>query len=453
MEDLVREEIMNLDASKATPIGDNSVDILKSTVDIHLPFITNSINLSIEKGCFPEELKFAEVNPIFKKKDDLDREKYRPVSVLPHVSNVFERIMYHQINDYMKDKLSKQLTRFRKNHSTQHCLSCMLDIWKKILGKGGYICAIFVDLSKVFDTLNHDLLIAKLKAYGFETDALRYMKSYLTNRKQRVRVNKTFSEWERITTGVPQGSILEPLLFNIFLNDLFLFISNSSLSNYADDNTLYTFGDNLKKIKDNLRNSFDTVHQWFYENYMVLNAGKCHFMCLGNNTESETFLFHNILMENSKEQKILGVIIDNKLNFKSHISELCKKVSQKIAALSRLSSYLQNSEKKLIFSSIIKSQFSYCPLVWMFCSRTLNNMINKLRKRSLRIILNDYSSGFNILLENNDICNHHRNIQALLIEVFKIKNELAPPIMESISNKRFNTYNLRNFQEFATERK
>ena len=177
-EDLVREEIMNLDGSKATPIGDISVDILKLTVDIYLPFITNSINLSIEKGCFPEELKLAEVNPIFKKKDDLDKENYRPVNVLPQVSKVFERIMYHQINDYMKDKLSKQLTGFRKNHSTQHCLSCMLEIWKKVLDKGEYICAIFMDLSKAFDTLNHDLLIAKLGAYGFETDALRYMKSY-----------------------------------------------------------------------------------------------------------------------------------------------------------------------------------------------------------------------------------------------------------------------------------
>ena len=140
-------------------------------------------------------------------------------------------------------------------------------------------------------------------------EKLRYMKSYLTNRKQRVGVNKTFSEWERITTGVLQGSIIGPLLFNIFLNDLFLFVSNASLSNYADDNTLYTFGDNLKKIKDNLRSSFDTVHQRFYENDMVLNAGKCHFMCLGNNTENEAFLFHNILLENSKEQKILGVIV------------------------------------------------------------------------------------------------------------------------------------------------
>ena len=142
-EDQVREEIMNRDGSKANPIGDISVDILQSTVDIYLPFITNNINLSIEKCCFPEELKLTEVSPIFKNKDDLDKENYRSVSVLPHVSKVFERIMYHQINDYMKDKLWKQLTGFKKiiAHNTACCLSCMLEIWKKVLHKGGYICA------------------------------------------------------------------------------------------------------------------------------------------------------------------------------------------------------------------------------------------------------------------------------------------------------------------------
>ena len=213
----------------------------------------------------------------------------------------------------------------------------------------------------------------------------------------------------------------------------------------------------LEIIWEKSRIIYDNLQFW-YGTSMVLRklyGTWCRKMSFYvSDTENETFLFHNIHMENSKERKILSVTIDNKLNFKSHISELCKTSSQKIAALSRLSSYLHNSEKKLIFNSIIKSQFSYWPLVWMFCLRTSNNMINKLHERSLRIMLNDYSSDFNMLLENNnDICNHHWNIQTFLIEVFKTKNGLAPPIMESILNMRFNTYNLRNFQEFATERK
>ena len=177
----------------------------------------------------------------------------------------------------MKDKLSKQLTGFRKNLSAQHCLSCMLEIWNKVSDKRGYISAIFMDLSKAFDKLNHDLLIAKLGVYGFETDALRYMKSYLTNRKQRIRLNKTFSEWERITTSVQQGSILGPQL----LNEIFIFISNSSLRNYAGDNTLHTFVDNLNKIKDSLRNSFDncingftkTIWCLMQENFILYVSG------------------------------------------------------------------------------------------------------------------------------------------------------------------------------------
>ena len=154
------------------------------------------------------------------------------------MSKVFERIMYTQIESFMEDKLSKLLTGFRKNRSIQHCLINMFEKWKNTLDKDDFVCAMFIDLSKVFDTMNHDLLIAKLGAYGFQKDALSFMKSYLTKRRQRVRVNSNFSAWERIISGVPQGSILGPLLFNIFLNDLFLLVKNSELSNYADDNTL-----------------------------------------------------------------------------------------------------------------------------------------------------------------------------------------------------------------------
>ena len=161
----------------------------------------------------------------------------------------------------------------------------MLERWTKTLNKRGYICATFMDLSNAFDTLNNKLLIAKLGAYGFDTKALYYIKSYLDNRKQRVRVNRNFSSWQEIIAGVPQGSILGPLLFNIFVNDLFLFVSSSNLSNYADDNTFYTSGYNLKV----LLNDLNKVTEWFLENYMVLNAGKCHLMCRGKNKQKGNF--------------------------------------------------------------------------------------------------------------------------------------------------------------------
>ena len=187
--------------------------------------------MSFEEGHFHDKIKLAEVSPYFEKKDDLNNQNHRLMSVLPqNVRKLFARIMYRQINDSVADKLSKQLTGFSKNHSTQLCLISMLEMGKKILDQRGYICAISWTCQ---DTLNHDLLIAKLGAYGFETDALRYMKNYSVNRKQRGRVNKNFNEWKRITTGVPQGSILGHALFNIILNDLFLFVSDSFLGKYA----------------------------------------------------------------------------------------------------------------------------------------------------------------------------------------------------------------------------
>ena len=143
-----------------------------------------------------------------------------------------------------------------------------------------------MDLSKAFDTLNHNLLIAKLGAYGFERDSLSFMKSYLKDRQQRVRVNNNFSSWEKIIAGVPQGSILGPLLFNIFINGLFVFVSSSNLSNYADGNSLYAFGFNLEEVKSCLGTDFDAFTKWFYENHMALNARKCHFMCLGKDTRN-----------------------------------------------------------------------------------------------------------------------------------------------------------------------
>ena len=239
------------------------------------------------------------------------------------------------------------------------------------------VSAIFMDLSKAFDTLNHDLLLAKLGAYGFSENSIGYIQSYLDNRLQRTNVNNNFSLWKDIFAGVPQGSILGPLLFNIYINDIFLFVDNAQLCNYADDTTLYSIQENHKTNRDILNKNFLSLRKWFYDNYMVLNPGKCCFMSLGSNSDnSDLILDDSTKIPSSEEYITLGITIDNKLSFYSHLKQLCKKVANKLNALTRVAPYLDYNQTKLIYNSFFKGQVSYCPLIWTFCSRHSNHLIN-----------------------------------------------------------------------------
>ena len=174
-----------------------------------------------------------------------------------------------------------------------------------------------MDLSKAFDTINHDLLLAKLKAFGFSINALDLMCSCLKNRRQSVQINNNFSSAKKVHGGVPQGYIDGPLFFYLFINESVLFLTNKFLSNYADDNNLHSIGKDRKIIKNLRRKDFRVLTEWSFENYMILNQIKYHHMCIGRNTENEKF--DNVLLENSKKEVVLGVTIDNKLTFDSHI--------------------------------------------------------------------------------------------------------------------------------------
>ena len=266
----------------------------------------------------------ADISPVFKKGDITSKENYRPISTLPNMSKVFERLMYDQIEKFMKNELSPLLTVFRKNYSTQHALLRTIQTWKTHLNKGKKIGAIFMDLSKAFDTIDHNLLLAKMNAYGFSTKSLSFIKSYLTNRFQRCKISSSYSDWRKVKCGVPQGSILGPLLFNIFFNDIFLFVERSTICNYADDNTLFSCEKNFDIVYENLRWDFSIIKKWYFDNFLVLNPDKCYFMTLGAGKQVQDFQLENVIIKYKPEEKILGVIIDNELNFQSHIDSICK---------------------------------------------------------------------------------------------------------------------------------
>ena len=227
-----------------------------------------------------------------------------------------------------------------------------------------------MDLSKAFDTISYSLLLAKLEAYVFSMTSLKLMQSYLCNRFQRT--SASFSDWKEIETVVPQGSILGALLFNIFLNDIFYFINNGNICNDADDNALYSIGRSLNIVKQKLKINVLIMQKWFYENHMVLNPGKCYYFVLGNRSSSDTI--NGTKLASSSYEKLLSNLIDRDLSFDKHIKTLYRKAGQKLNALARISNYFTHDQKRLLLNSIIKSQFSYCPLIWMFCSRPLNNL-------------------------------------------------------------------------------
>ena len=387
-------------------------------------------------------MKEADIVPVHKKKSKFSKENYRPISILPNISKVYERCLYDQISNFFEDVFSKYQCGFRKGYSAQHCLLVMIEKWKKIVDYGGVFGALLTDLSKAFDCIPHDLIIAKLEAYGFQTDALNLVYDYLSNRKQRVKINETFSCWKDIEYGVPQGSILGPLLFNIHLCDLFYFLEDLDIASYADDTTIYTVKENKESVINALEASSLPLFTWFNNNFMKANSDKSHILL--SCSEPSTALIDGSSIESNTKEILLGITIDRDLKFDEHVNNLCKKACQKLNALVRLAPFMNVDKKRMIMKAFIESQFGYCPLVWMFHSRSLNNKINRIHERALRITYNDKSSSFQNLLEkDNSVTIHHRNIKILATETYKFLEGLSPPLMNEIFLKRNNNYSLR----------
>ena len=323
----VTREIKNLSKKKAIKDDNTPVKILKENVNFFAEYICIFYNHAITTSKLPSFLKMANITPIFEKGSKNKKENFRPVSILPVLSKIFEKPMSKQLSTFFENILSKCQCGFRKGYSTQHCLLLMLEKWKLAVDNNEAFGALLTDLSKAFDCLNHDLLIAKLhsprspRLLTFSTSP-RLLSDCLSNRKQRIKVENVFSKWQNIKTGVPQGSILGSLLFSTFVFDLFLILDNTYFVSYAVDNTPYTINQNTKFVTKSLKELSIPLLIWFKENKVKLNLDKL-IVLIVSGTENAKIKLDDFTITNSEKEKLLGIIFDDKLSFQCRIENLC----------------------------------------------------------------------------------------------------------------------------------
>ena len=443
----VKETLMKIKSHKAT--GSDLIPPLavKQSAEVLCYPLCTLINHIFDNGKIPQQRKLGEVTPVYKKDCRLDKSNYRPITILPSLSKVFETIVHSRISPHFENIYHKYVFAYRKYHGCDTAILTLTEQWKKELDNHKIIGLVSMDLSKAFDTLPHNLIASKLAQYGADQKTLSLISDYLFNRRQRVKLGDRFSTWQEVTAGVPQGSILGPLLFNIFMNDLAYVIKNCNLATYADDTQIFLADNDPIKVQEIINSELVSIDKWYEVNGMKRNHSKYQAIIMGNTKMTPTFYCENTAIPIGDDLELFGVTIDNKLKFDKHIAKVSRKVSQQIAVLKRLRNMLPFEIRKNLYQSFIAPHFNYCSDTWHFCSiKSSTDKLEKVHERAIRFVFKDKNSSYMQLLKRLGIKSlYEQRITKIVSTVFKVLNhgDNIPGTLKELIKQRNVTYNLR----------
>ncbi len=430
--------------SKARDDYGIDTNFLKMNMESLVCPIMHLVNLSIKHSVVPSVWKVSAVNPIFKSGRRSDINNYRPISLLPVVSKIIEKWVVKQLIEHLNNSYTAvhpMQFGFRAHHSTETAITMFVEKTKCLLDRNACVGAIFLDLKRAFDTVDHRVLLAKLSRFNFSTSALKWMGSYLADRKQCVVVSGAKSPYLDCTVGVPQGSILGPILFSLYINDFFDICDGFQAQLYADDAVIFAPAKSTEEAAQTLSAAMVHVQEWLIKSCLSLNVKQTVCMMFTKQPvkiESSGVFLGGEELVLVTEFKYLGVILDPTLSFRKHIKKVCNSVKYGLANFRQIRNSLTDSAALMFFHSMILSHIDYCLPSWSLACSTALKPIESLYKKGLKILDKKPHSFHtcNILKKRKFLSLQNFKTFRYACFVYKTLHGLAPPPLKEFFRRR-----------------